>query len=160
MPDAALYFKAVLISAGASALCVLALGGVRRPASAARLNAACMLAIALGLTLGGALLRLPLGWPPASALGRLLLIVLPAAIWVELFAGFSRIPPWLAWSLRLTLAVSASRILLHGSVYLAGEKSEWTAWQQALTLTFCAAALATVWVLLVHLAERAPGVSN
>lgn len=159
MPDAALYFKAVLISAGATAICVLALGGVRRPASAARLNAACVLAIALGLVLGGALLRLPLGWPPASALGRLLLIVLPAAVGAELLAGFERVPRWLAWSLRLALAASAGRILLHGSVYLAGVKSEWTAWQQAFTLTFCGAMLATVWALSIRLAEQTPGVS-
>lgn len=159
MPDAALYFEAVLISSGASALVVLALGGVRRPPSAARWNAACVLAIAFGLALGGALLGLPLGWPPASALARLLAIVLPAAIGVELLAGFERVPRWLAWSLRLTLAASAGRILLHGSVYLAGEKSEWTAWQEALTLAFCAAALGTVWALLVWLASRTPGVS-
>jgi hypothetical protein len=159
MPDAALYLKAVLISAGASALCVLALGGVRRPPSAARLNAACVLAIALGLALGGAWLRLPFGWPPTSALARLLMIVLPAAIGVELLASFEPIPRWVAWGMRLLVAASSGRILLHGSVYLAGDKSEWTAWQQASTLAFCAAALAVVWALLHWLASRASGVS-
>ena len=159
MPDAALYFQAVLISAGASALIVLALGGVRRPAGAARLNATCVLAIAIGIALSGALLRLPFSWPPTSALGRLLLIVLPATIGVELIAGMERISARLAWSLRLLLAASAGRLLLHGSVYLAGEKSEWTAWQQAFILAFCGAMLAAVWALLVSLADHAPGVS-
>ena len=158
MPDAAQYFRAVLIAAGASAACVLAIGGVRRPAGAARLNAACLCGFALGLALGGAHLQLPWRWPPAGALARLLEIVLPAAMGVELAAGFKRMPRWLAWSLRLILAALAGRILLYDSVYLAGANSEWTAWQEALMLSSWGAALALVWGLSSWLASRSPGV--
>ena len=164
MPDAAQYLQAVLIAAGASAACVLAIGGVRRPAGAERLNAACLCGFALGLALGGAHLQLPWRWPPAGALARLLEIVLPAALAIELLAGFKRVPRWLAWSLRLILAALAGRILLHnsiylgGSVYLAGANSEWTAWQEALTLSSWGAALALVWGLSSWLASRTPGV--
>ncbi|HUY90179.1 MAG TPA: hypothetical protein VMV10_15690 [Pirellulales bacterium] len=159
MPDAAAYLKAISIAAGASALVVLALGGVRRPAGAARWNAACILGIALGLASGGASLQLPLSLPPASALARLFEIVLPAAMGIELLAAFERAPRWLAWGLRLILAASAGRILLHGSVYLAGLKGEWTAWQASIYLALCGAALAMVWGLLSWLAERSPGIS-
>ena len=159
MPDAAAYLKAVSAAIGASALVVLALGGVRRPAGAARRNAACALGFALGAAAGGAALRLPFGWPPASGLARLLAIVLPAALAIELAAGLKRTPRWLAWGLRIILAALAGRILLHGSVYLAGANGGWTAWQQALTLSSGGAALALAWVLLSWLASRAPGVS-
>lgn len=159
MPDAAAYLKAVFAAAGASALVVLALGGVRRPAGAARRNAAGVLGFVLGAAAGGAVLRLPFAWPPASGLARLLTVVLPAAAAIELLAGCARVPRWLAWGLRLILACAAGRALLHGSVYLGGANGSWTAWQAALTLVVCGAALAMVWVLLSWLAVRSPGAS-
>lgn len=158
MPDVALYLKAISAAAGASALCVLALGGVRRPAGAARSYAACILAIALGLALGGVLLRLPFGWPPASGLARLLEIVLPATAGIELLAGCERAPRWLAWTLRLILAALSGRILLHESAYLSGPHSEWTPWQATTILALCGGALAIVWLMLSRLSARSPGI--
>ncbi len=133
MPDPVLHLKAVCAAAGAGALVELALGWRRRicwgrrPASPKWVNTACVLAIGLGLARGWGVLQLPLVWPPASGLGRLITIVMPAAIVIELIAGLRRVPRWLAWSLRMVLAAAIGRILMHGSVYLAGSPGQWTA---------------------------------
>ncbi len=88
-----------------------------------------------------------------------MLIVLPAAVAVELVSNISKTPRRLAWFLRLALALAIARILLHGSVYLAGHEREWTAWQAGLVLAGSGVLLATVWGLLAWLSQRAPGVS-
>jgi len=165
MPDPVLHLKAVCAAAGASALVVLALGWRRRiccagrPVSTTRVNFACVLAIGIGLALGSQMLQLPLDWPPASGLGRLLTIVMPAAIVIELVAGFHRVPRWLAWSLRMGLAAAIGRVLLHGSVYLAGSPGQWTTWQAGIALAVSGALLAAQWGLLIWLSEHRWGVS-
>ncbi|HVC96404.1 MAG TPA: hypothetical protein VND64_22150 [Pirellulales bacterium] len=159
MPDTVLHLKAVCAAAGASALFVLALSCARRPASAARVNAACVLAIGLGLALGCQVLQLPLSWPPASGLDRLLTIVFPAVIAIELIAALRSVPRWFAWSLRIGLAAAIGRILLHGSVYLAGSPGHWTAWQTTAVLTLAGASLAAQWGLLGWLSQRRWGVA-
>ncbi len=159
MPDPALYLRVVVVTVGASAAIVLALGGWRRPASATRTNSACVLGIALALALGYEMLHLRPAWPPANGLGRFIAIVLPAVVGVELIAGFSRTPRRLAWLLRLGLAMSIGRVLLHNSVYLGGPNREWSEWQAVLALTACGAMLAMVWGLLSELSRRSPGVS-
>ena len=175
MPDPFLQLKAIAAAAGASALLVLALGrGSRirknsgaprgasragRPAGAARLNSASVLAIGLGLSLGCQVLQLPLSWPPANGLDRFLTIVLPAVIAIELIAGFQRVPRWLAWILRMSLAAAIGRILLHGSVYLDGHRSPGTAWQAGAALALGGALLAAEWGLLGWLSDRRAGIS-
>jgi hypothetical protein len=164
MPDPVLHLKAVCAAAGASALVVLALGWgrirwVRRPASTTSVNTACVLATGLGLGLGWGVLQLPLAWPPASGLGRLITIVMPATIVIELIAGVRRVPRWLAWSLRMVLAAAIGRILLHGSVYLAGSPGQWTALEAGIALAVSSALLAAHWCLLSWLSERRWGVS-
>ncbi len=82
---------------------------------------------------------------------------------VELLGAFPRVPRWLTWTLRMTVAVLGPRVLLHGSMYLAGPagpgSSAWSALQAWLILGSIAAAEAAVWVLLTRLARRPAGAS-
>ena len=159
MPEPLLYLQALGVAAVVSAMCVLVIGGVRRPASPPRRNMACVLGMGFGLALGYYVLSLRLAWPPANGLDRFLTIVVPAALGIEWIAGFQRVPPWLAWFLRLSLAATIARILLHGSVYLSGSRSVWTAWQAGAALAVCGVLLAALWFLLADLSQRSPGVS-
>lgn len=159
MPEPLLYLKAMSAAAIVSAMLVLAVAGVRWPAGATRLNSACALAMTLGLAIGYYVLSLRLAWPPANGLDRLLTIVVPATLAIELIAGFERVPRWVAWLLRVSLAAAIPRILLHDSVYLSGTGSEWTLWQAGAALAVCAGLLAGVWSLLAWLTQRSQGVS-
>lgn len=159
MPEPSLYLQAMGAAGIVSAMCVLALAGVRRPASAARLNSASVLGIGFGLVVGYHLLSWRWAWPPVHGLDRLLRIVIPTVLGIELIAGFECIPRWVAWCLRLGLAATTPGILLHGSVYLSGSGSDWTLWQVGTGLAVCSALLAGLWGLLGWLLERSPGVS-
>jgi len=159
MPEPSLYLQAMGAAAIVSALCVLVLAGVRRPASAARLNSACVLGLGLGLAAGYHALTWRWAWPPVHGLDRFLTIVIPAVLGIELIAGFQCVPRWVAWCLRMGLAVTTPRILLQGSVYLSGPGSDWTLWQTGAGLAVCGALLAGLWGLLGRLFERSPGVS-
>jgi hypothetical protein len=90
-------------------------------------------------------------------------LVLPAVLLVELMAAFPRVPRWLIWTLRMAVAGSAARVLLHGSVYLSGATGPGSlAWTPAgvwLIVGSMAAAGMTAWVLLYLLARRSPGAS-
>ena len=54
---------------------------------------------------------------------RLLVIVIPAALIVELLSAFPKLPRWLVWALRLAIAGGFARVLLHGSIYLSDPAS-------------------------------------
>jgi hypothetical protein len=159
MPDPVLFAKAVIASALASTVFVLAAGWERKPPSAMRVNIACILGIGVGVALGCYVLALLPHWPPAAGLERFLTIVLTAAIGIELIAGSPRVRPAVAWLLRLCLAAAAGRILLHGSSYLAGGDADWTTRQILIALALSAGLLAVVWGLLAWLARRSPGFS-
>jgi len=158
MPDLLQFLAATAIAAGVSAFVALAFGAAGVPA-AARRKAVCGLALVLGLACGWYVLRLPISWPPASGLSRLLTIVLPAAFALELVAACSAVPRWLAWGGRLALAISASRVLLHGSVYLNGDKPEWSAVLATGIHLLSGGVLMLVWTLLVLLSRRSAGAS-
>lgn len=155
MPDPVLYGEAVLAAAGASAIFVLALGRFRKPASATRMSIAVVAAIALGILAGCAVLQIYPGWPAASALARLVSIVLPAVIGIELVAAFPRVPQRFVWLLRFAIAAAAGRILLHGSVYLDGRSQEWTISRTNAALAISAGVLAAEWWTLNWLSRRA-----
>ena len=159
MPDPLLYLKAMGAAAIVSAMFLLAMVGVQRPTSAAWLNSACVMGIGLGLAVGCYVLSLRLAWPPVSGLDRFLTIVVPAALGIELIAGFPCVPCWVAWFLRMSLAATIPRILLHGSVYLSGSGNNGTLWQVVTALALSGALLAGVWALLSWLFQRSPGVS-
>ena len=153
MPDPFGYLRASGAAAVVSALFVLAMAGARRPAGRTRSSFASALGVGLGLAIGQALLS-GFRWPPASALDRLLSIVVPAALAIELAAAYSRVPAWSAWLLRSLLALAIPRILLHGSVYLKEGADSWGPMQAGLILVGCGAALAGTWFALEKLARR------
>ncbi len=159
MPDPLLYLKAMGTAAIVSATIVLAMAGMRRPAGTMRRNTACMLGIGLGLVVGYYELSLRLAWPPVNGLDRFLTIVVPSALGIELLAGFQRVPRWIAWFLRISLAAAIPRILLHGSVYLSGSGNDWTLWQAGTVMAVCGCLLAGLWSLLAWLSQRSPGIS-
>lgn len=159
MPDPVLYLQAMSAALGASAIIALALGWTRSPASATRLNMACTLAFCVGLIVGCLVLRMRPVWPPTNGLGRWLLIVLPAVCSLELLANLRLIPRRAVWLLRGMLSLAIGRILLHDSVYLGGQNSEWTATEAVIVLCMCSVLLAAEWGLLVTLSQRTPGIS-
>jgi hypothetical protein len=121
-------------------------------------------AAALGVGAAYALGAWVLGLRPnlnvAEDKDRLLALVLPAVLAVELVAAVPRFPWWLAWPLRMAVAAAAAPALLHGSTYitdLPGAPRQWAPDQAWQVLGGLAAALAAVWALLAWLARRAPG---
>ncbi len=116
-----------------------------------------------GYYLGCWMLEIRPRWPIREDLDRLLGLVIPAVLLVELMGAIPRLPRWLIWILRIAIAGLGARVLLHGSMYLAGPagpgSSAWTAPQAWLIFGSIAAAEAAVWVLLVVLARRSPGAS-
>ncbi len=157
MPDPLLYLQAIGAAIIVSTLCVSAMVGWRQSSSAAWLNSASIAGIGLGLALGGHVLGLRLAWPPVNGLDRLLMIVMPMALGMELIAGFECVPRWVAWLLRMSLVATIPRILLHGSVYLSGGNDHWPMWQSVVVMAVCAVLLAVVWGLLSALHERSAG---
>ncbi len=159
MPDPQLYFQAMLTAAIASAISVLAMASLKRPAGMAWLKSASIIGIGIGLSAGYQMLDLRLACPPVNGLDRFLTIVIPAAAVIELAAGFDSVPRWFAWSLRLSLAAAIPRILLHNSVYLSDSDFTWSPWEARVILACCAMLLAVFWILLASLHQRSPGVS-
>jgi hypothetical protein len=149
---------AALIAAGFAAVFVLIFGW-RRPAPIWA-SAASVLGVALGYYAGVWLLGARPHWPPREDQDRLLFILFPAVIAIELIAAFAGRFRWLAWLPRLAVAALAARILLHDSTYLAESAGpgtrEWTRVQTWVILGGLAMALAGVWALLALLLRRGP----
>lgn len=154
MPDPVLYWKAMLAAAGVSACVVLTSGRLRQPAGRTRLIAAGVVGIGLGLLCGYWMLQIRPAWPPTNALGRLLAIVVPLVLGIELLAASERVPAWLGWLMRIGLAAVAARILLHDSVHLDGNRSEWSEWQVVVVQAICGVLLITEWSALDWLSTR------
>jgi hypothetical protein len=137
-------------------------GWWRRPAHPWA-SAGGVLGVGLGFYAGVWLLGLRPHWPPREDLDRLVFILFPAIIAIELLGAFAGRLRWLVWLPRLGTAAVAARILLHGSVYLTDSAGtgtpEWSPAQTWLILGGLAAALAAVWTLLALLMWRAPGPS-
>jgi hypothetical protein len=159
MPDPVLFIKAMAASAAVSAAVALALIAWSKPAGAARVNTAAILAITLGLLVGYRVLGLLPGWPPTVALDRFFIVVLPSALGIELVAGFQHIPKWAAWLLRITLAGATPQILLHGSTYLTDPAGETNIGQSFAYMGLGGGLLAVVWGLMAWLSRRSPGIS-
>lgn len=158
MPDPWLYWKAMGIAATTSVVAVMMMLAMSRSINERRLNLTCIVGIGIGLVIGIALLALNLSWPPRNGLDRLLLIVIPTVLIIELVAGVNRFPRAAAWSLRIILSLATPRILLHGSVYLS-LSDDWPTWRVITTIGFCGLGLALVWSLLAWLSKRRGGIS-
>jgi hypothetical protein len=169
MPDPISYLKASIAALIASAMIVLAFRLILRTSVHSIAAVICVLAVGVGVATGYDVLQFSWTWPPASALNRFLMIVLPAAVIVELLAAVigrdetvnsaARRHGYLsAPGLRLALYASAGRILLHDSVYLgevgSGNPDAWTSAQSVATLGGGFAGLTAVWSVLCRLSER------
>jgi hypothetical protein len=160
MPDPFVMFYATAAAALVAAVALLLLGrpwGRPRPSLVA-VGAA--LGVGAGYALGAWLLGLRPQLGLAEDKDRLMVLVFPAVLAVELLAAVPRLPRRLVWALRLAVAACVAPALLYGSVYLTdppGGTREWAPAQAWTILGSLAAALAAVWFLLALLARRAPG---
>jgi len=172
MPDPISYLKASLAAVFASAMIVLAFRLVMRKSVHPIAAVIGVLAVGAGAVTGYGVLHFSWTWPPATALNRFLMIVLPTTVVVELLAAvFGRARTGIlaksaatgsgslcAIGLRLALYASVGRILLHDSVYLSdvgrGNPDAWT-FAQTLTIPGSSfAGLIAAWSLLCRLSER------
>jgi hypothetical protein len=158
MPDPILILEVSAAAALTAAAVLLLFAWPWRNPHAVRASVGSVLGVALGFGVGGWWFGLRPHWPPREDQDRLLLLLFPALIIVELLAAFAGRYRWLAWPLRLILAGSAARILLDNTSYLvdlAGPGTrEWTPAQTAVVLIGLAAALAGVWAALLMLLQR------
>ncbi len=138
-------------------------GGVGGATDAVWIDAGWAVGLGVGFYLGCWVLGIRPHWPPAEDLDRLLSIVIPATIGIELLSAFPRVPRWLTWVLRVAIAACLARVLLHGSIYLTSPADAGAqTWPPALAwmvLGALALGQAVSWALLVLLARRSPGVS-
>jgi hypothetical protein len=95
---------------------------------------------------------------------RLLFLVLPAAVVVELIGAFRRIPRWLVWFLRTGLAAGVAPVLLHGTSYITDQAgpgtAEWSTAQACQIFGGLAASLVAVSTLLGIMSATVGGVST
>jgi hypothetical protein len=159
MPDPIGILEAVAAAAVLAAVVVLLGGWPWRKPHPARAYFGSVLGVGLGFFAGCWLLGVEPHWPPREDLDRILFLLFPALLCIELAAAFLRRFRWLAWLPRLILAAAAARVVLHNSIYLtdlAGPDSrKWTPAQTWLILAALAAALAATWAALALLVRPA-----
>jgi hypothetical protein len=156
MPDYLLWSKALLVAAVVAAAFQLILAWCWRSSLGSRLG--WVLGLGAGFYAGCVVLDLWPRWPIQEDRDRFLVVLLPLTLAIEIVTVFPSMPRWLAWLLRLALAVAAAPILLRNSVYLADlagpHSAEWSPAQAALILVLLASLLAAVWILLALLQAR------
>ena len=161
MPDPVLMLTAMGIAFAVSAVLLGIIGWPRRQAWSTWFDAGWVVGVAVGFFLGCWALGNRPHWPPRDDQERLLALVFPAVVVVELLAVFPRVPRWLIWPLRLVIVMGGARVLLHGTSYITDltgpGTSEWSLSQAWLIFAALGALEAFVWALVSLLARRAPG---
>ena len=147
MPEPLRYLGALSAALLVSAACAWILFKGFRSAT----RFAPVMGIILGAATGIGVLQLKFTLPPASALDRFLLILLPITAAVEAIACLPRLPAWIATVSRIAIVLATSRILLHGSVHL---NTDVGSSQAVALLVISTLLLATVWFLLDRLQAR------
>jgi len=165
MPDPFLYLQAMAVAAIAGAVTMFVAAwfatspfAPQKFTAAHWLNPAAAVAVVLGLMAGYVVMQLRTGWPPANALDRLLLILLPCLFLLEIAAGLPQLPRVIAWGLRCAFAAAAPAVLLYGSVYLSGSE-DYPFVPALLQLAVAAGLLIAVWGGMAWLSHRRPGVT-
>jgi hypothetical protein len=157
MPDSLLILKAAAVAAVLAALALIAARPWRRSDDWWTLPSAA-LGAGLGWIAGACVLESVPHFPPQEGLDRLFVLLLPAAVAVEVTSAFLGRA---AWALRAAVALAAARVLLHGSVYVSdsggSEEMEWTRAETWLILGGLGLALIANWALLSRLAQRESG---
>src|SRR5262249_3222872 len=111
MPDPVLILKAMAAAALTAAAVFLLCAWPWRTSRPAWPSAGGVLGAGIGFFIGCWLLGLGLHWPPGEDQDRLLLILFPMLVGVELVAALAGRFPWLIGLLRVLVAVSAARVL-------------------------------------------------
>ena len=155
MPDPITILTAMAVAAAVASVLLLIFGWPWRTKPIPQVDAGWVLGLGAGLFLGCWLLGNRPHWPLREDQDRLLGLVLPAVVFVELLAAFSRVPRWLIWPCRAAVVLGVAPVLLHGTSYLSDQNgpgtAEWSTMQAALILGGLAASLAIVWSLLALL---------
>jgi hypothetical protein len=165
MPDPIFMAWAMGLAFVASAVILAAcvVWGSRRAHGAAWIDAGWVLSLGIGFYLGCRALGIWPHWPPLEDQDRLLALVIPFVLGIELLAAVPSVPGWLIGTLRLAMVGLGARILLHETIYLtdvAGPGTrEWSPAVAWLVLGCLAASEAAVWALMSLLTRRRPGVS-
>lgn len=164
MPDVLLYLRAFLGSFSASAIIVLAFVFFPRRKNdhvdgTATSPMVALPGLGIGVLVGYRLLDFQWKWPPANAMDRFLVLILPITMIVEWLACVKIVPRSLIRILRGCVAAACGRTLLHGSAYLGDTAETWTAWQQTAILSLATLGLASVWLSLAGLSTR-PGAAS
>lgn len=158
MPDRVLILGAAVTAAVVAAALVLLGAWLGRAARPAWASAGGVLGVGLGFLTGCWVLGVRPHWPPPEDQDRLLLILWPAAVGVELLAVVLGTFRGLVWVARVVVAAPAAWVLLYQSSYitdLAGPGSrEWTPGQTSLILVGLAVLLLGVWAALAVLVRR------
>jgi len=159
--DPILFLEAAAAAAITAAVVLLLCAWPWRSPRPARTSVGTVLGMALGFYLGCWFLGVRIHWPPAEDQDRLLLLVFPAVIAVELVGAFPGRVRWLAWLLRFIVALGAAPVLLHNSIYMSEQAGpgtrEWTPAQTWMILGGLGVALLCVWELLALLTRRTDG---
>jgi len=163
MPDPVLILTGIGVAAAVAAATLALIGWPWWKGRPTWIDAGWPLAVCAGFLVGCAFLGVCPHWPPSEDLDRLLAVVMPSILGVELLASLPRISSWLIWPLRLVTAAGTARVLLHGSGYVTNitgpGTSEWPPAQQTMIFAALAAIECLVWVGMALLARRAPGSS-
>jgi hypothetical protein len=158
MLDEMLVLRTAAASAVTAAVVLLVVGWPWRAPRPVRSSVGCILGAGIGFFVGCWLLGWRAQWSLAEDKDRMMLLVVPAVILVELCAAFLGPARWPAWLLRLGVAAGAARVLLHDTGFLVDkglpDTPEWTPTQARLILAGLAAALAIVWAALMVLTTR------
>ncbi len=121
MPDVLAWGVAIVLSAAASAVCVVVFVRRSAPLPGAVSRLICAAAVLIGAVLGHIVLGLWPNWPLAGALDRLFAIALPAAIPLQIFVGAKTMSAAKRFVWQLLFALALAWTLLYGSVYLQGK---------------------------------------
>ncbi len=118
-PELMPILKAMAAAAGTAAAVLLLCGWFQQLARPTSISVGSVLGAAAGFFVGCWLLGVKPHWPPREDQDRLLLVLFPALIAVELTAALPGRISRVAWPLRFGVAAVAARILLHNTIYLA-----------------------------------------
>jgi hypothetical protein len=161
MPDPIVILKAMALAAAIAAVAVLLTGLPWRSPRWGIATAGGVVGVAAGFGAGCWWLGILPSWPPKEAVDRLLLVILPAVVGVELAGAAAGKFRWPVWLLRSLVAAVAARIVLDKSIYIADLSGPGSRqWDEILTLKILAGlaiALAFVWGALLLLLRRPGG---
>jgi hypothetical protein len=158
MPDPIRILEALSIAGLTAAVLVLVFGWPWRTPNPVQARIGGVLGVGAGIYAGCWELGALPNWPPREDQDRLLFILVPAVVLVETVIAPLMRPKWLPWLLRLAIAASAPRILLHGTIYLSDlsgpNTREWSPAQAALILGGLSIVLLAVWCAMWLLVKR------